>query len=156
MRVILLQDIKALGRQGDVKNVADGYARNFLLPKKLVKLATPAAIQETEKEKSKLEAQLASLKVGVEDMEKATAAEPLTFEIRVGERGEIFGSISAHDIKVKLIERYPKLADSNLIIEEDHIRELGRREIGIKARRTPKSGFATSGQVTIEVLPQQL
>ncbi len=155
MRVILLQDIKSLGRRGDVKNVADGHARNFLLPRNLVKPATTAAIQELEREKSKLVKQFEELKTELEGIEKATAAEPLVFQIKAGEKGEVFGSVGVREIQEKLLERFPKLQSTDPEIRADHIRELGRKEIEIKLKRTPKSGLATSGQITIEVQPQQ-
>lgn len=159
MKVILLQDIKSLGRVGDVKNVANGYARNFLLPKNLVKPGSPAAIQELEAQKAKFEKQLQELRAEVLNIESATAAEPLTFRVRVGKKGEVFSSVGAEEIKEKLIEKFPKLQPVNLEIKVDHIREIGRKEIEIKLKGTPKSGFATSGQLegtlTIEVIPQQ-
>lgn len=148
MKVVLLQDIKSLGRKGDVKNVADGYARNFLLPRNLVKLATEQVIRELEVQKAKLGAQLGRLKTELENIEKATAAEPLTFQIKVGEKGEIFSSLGSREIKEKLLEKFPKLRLAGLEVEADHIKKLGKQEIEIKAGKI-------AGQITLEVLPQQ-
>ena len=132
MKIILLQDIKSLGRRGDIKNVSDGYARNFLLPRNLVKLATAAAIQEMEKQRAKLTEQLEGLKTELENIEKTTAAEPLTFQIKVGEKGEIFGVVGAREVQEKLLEKFPKLQSAGLEIKADHIKELGKQEIKIK------------------------
>ena len=148
MKVILLQDIKSLGRAGDVKNVSDGYARNFLLPRNLVKPATPAAEKELDLERAKLEKQLQEFRAELKDIESATAAEPLFFQVKAGEKGEIFSSIGAEEIKAKLTEKYPKLESANLRIGTDHIRELGRQEITVKAG---KQGI--EGKITIEVGP---
>ena len=151
MKVILLQDIKALGRRGDIKNVSDGYARNFLLPRNLVKPATPAAEKELNSERAKMEEQLQEFKTDLKDVESATAAEPLFFQVKAGEKGEIFSSVGAEEIKAKLTEKYPKLESANLRIGADHIRELGRQEIMVKAGRQ-----GIEGKITIEVAPQQL
>lgn len=157
MRIILLQDIKSLGRAGDVKNVSDGYARNFLLPRNLAKPATPAAIQELDLQKTKIEKQLEELKRELEDIQKATVVEPLVFQVKAGERGEVFGSVGAVEIKERLLQEYSELKTADLKIEADHIKELGKQEIGVGLKVTPKSGFAASGRIegkiTIEVLP---
>src|SRR3989344_1770773 len=104
MRVILLQDIKSLGQRGDIKNVADGYARNFLLPRNLVKPATPSAMKESEFQEARVKEIVGRLQLEVGKIEKETAGEPLVFEVRVGKRGEIFGAIGASEIKAKLIK----------------------------------------------------
>lgn len=153
MRVILLQDIKSLGRAGDIKNVSDGYARNFLLPRNLVKPATPMAEKELDLEREKLEKQLEELKAELENIESATRVEPLVFQVKAGEKGEVFGAVGVREIQEKLVEKFPKLESADLEIQADHIRELGKREVSIKLRKTPKSGSAASGQVTIEVHP---
>ncbi|MDP3991420.1 MAG: 50S ribosomal protein L9 [Candidatus Colwellbacteria bacterium] len=159
MRVILLQDIKSLGKRGDVKNAADGYARNFLVPKNLAKPATPTALKELESQKVTLEKQLQELKTEVENIEKATASQPLILTVRVGEKGEVFSSVGAEEISERLVEKFPVLKPTDLKIEAGHIRELGRREIGIELKGMSYGGFAASGKVegkiTIEVQPQQ-
>ena len=153
MKIILLQDIKALGRRGDVRNVADGYARNFLLPRNLVRPATASALEGLDKEKAKIEKELEGFRAGLKSIEEETANKPLAFQIKVGEKGEVFSSVGAREIKEKLIEKFPQLGSSNLEVAADHIKELGKQEIEIKVRRTPKSGLAASGQVMIEILP---
>lgn len=149
MRVILLQDIKALGKRGDVKNVADGYARNFLLPRNLVKPATSAAIQIVETQKAKVDEQLRELKAELESIRQVTTVEPLIFQVKTGEQGEVFSSVGAEEIKKKLVEKFPKIQSADLEVQADHIKELGKSEIGIKLDR------GLEGRVTIEVQPQQ-
>ncbi|MDP2651371.1 MAG: 50S ribosomal protein L9, partial [bacterium] len=129
----------------------DGYARNFLLPRNLVKPATPAAEKELGLERTKLEEQLQEFSAELKGIESATAAKPLFFQVKTGEKGEIFGSIGAEEIKTRLIEEYPKLESANLRIGADHIRDLGRQEIIVKAGRQ-----GIEGKITIEVAPQQL
>ena len=148
MRVILLQDIKSLGKRGDVKNAADGYARNFLVPQNLVKPATSTALKELESQKVTREKQLQELKTEIENIEKATVSEPLILTVRVGEKGEVFSSVGAGEINERLVEKFPVLKSTDLKVEADHIRELGRQEIGIKLK-------GVEGKITIEVQPQQ-
>ena len=148
MRVILLQDIKSLGRRGDIKNAADGYARNFLIPKNLAKPATSTALKELESQKVTLERQLQELKTEIENIEKATASQPLILTIKVGEKGEVFGSIGAGEIGERLAGKFPVLKSTDLKVEAGHIRELGRREVEIKLK-------GVEGKITIEVQPQQ-
>lgn len=150
MKIILLQDIRAIGKKGDIKNVADGYARNFLLPRKMAKPATSGAVEEAEKQKAKLQKEFEGLKEELEDIEKATAAEPLVFEVKVGEKSEVFGAVGSSEIKAKLVEKYPQLGKVDLAVEANHIREIGRREISIDL------GQGVRGKVTIEVVPQPL
>jgi len=105
MKIILLNDVKGLGRKEDVKEVKDGYARNFLLPRKLAEPATAAAVarvaslkarraQEREKHLTRAAAEVEKL-----------AAIPLQFHARAGEKGELFGSVTAEDIATLLKER---------------------------------------------------
>lgn len=146
MRVILLQDIKSLGRRGDIKNAADGYVRNFLIPKNLAKPATSTALKELESQKVTLERQLQELKTEIENIEKATASQPLILTIKVGEKGEVFGSVGAEEISERLVEKFPVLRSTDLKVEASHIRELGRREVEIKLK-------GVEGKITIEVQP---
>lgn len=94
MRIILLQDIENLGQRGDVKEVADGYARNFLLPNKLVKIATKEAIEALEKEKKlavqKAEEELKSIQEFVSKIDR----QEIEISVKIKENGEIYGSIT--------------------------------------------------------------
>jgi len=101
MQIVLLQDIKSLGKKGEIKNVSDGYALNFILPKKLAVIATPEAIAQVEAEKShkdKLEQQtLMANKALAEKLKN------LKIELKVKEKeGKLFGSIHAKDVVSEL------------------------------------------------------
>ena len=94
MKVILLQDVEDLGKKGDVKNVADGYARNFLFPKKLAMFATEEAIAELEKQKE-LEAKIAEEEL--KEVQVIVAQiDGLEFEVveKIDESGKLYGSIN--------------------------------------------------------------
>lgn len=102
MRVILLRDIRGVGRKNEVKEVKDGYARNVLLPQKLVEVATADALQRLAVLKKQLaENHKQNLKKISEDAERLKNI-VLEFSVRANETGEIFGSVSAKDIEQSL------------------------------------------------------
>ncbi len=104
MKVILLQNIKGLGRQNDVKDVSDGYARNFLIPRNFAIQATRDALKKLEKQTN--EANAKREKLVAELKEKANRLERLTFTftLKVGEKGEVFGGVHQKEIEQKLDE----------------------------------------------------
>ena len=136
MQVLLLQDVKGLGNAGEVKNVADGYARNFLIPRKLAVKATPAELQRAEaiqraalrrqqKEESEAEALAAEL-----------AQVVLTFKAKAGESGKLYGSVTTGHIAEALSEKMEMEFDKRKIALEDSLRELGEHEVSIKLSPT--------------------
>ncbi len=104
MKVILLKDVMGLGKKMEVKNVSDGYARNFLLQKKLAIPATPDELKRLEKQMSDVNAKreklVADLKVKADQIEKLV----FPFRLKTGEKGEVFGAIHDKDIEGKLAE----------------------------------------------------
>ena len=123
MKIILKEDVKNLGSKGDIKEVAEGYARNFLLPRKLADIATEASINnaETRKEKEKegLKRQQEKIKKLLRDIQ----GKKITL-ISKEEEGKLFGSISAKDIM-------KELAKENLAIDEKSVKmEKPIRKIG--------------------------
>jgi len=149
MKIILLKDIKDIGRAGDVKNVKDGYARNHLLPNKLAKLATDASLREVESKKERASKENEEIKNLLEKVQVETKDKPLNLPIKVGDKGEIFGSVMANDIKKALITRFVELkAIDNLEIKKDHLREVGIEKVEIDL------GQGIAGSVTIEIVPE--
>ena len=132
MKVILLQDLRGLGKKNDIKDVSEGYARNFLMPRGMVKIADQAALAElkarTEEEKKHVEANQAKLR----DLIQFTEKTPLIFKLRVGERNEVFGSVTAKDIKEEIKSVYPKLDQSEFDIKNERpIKALGYHDVVI-------------------------
>ena len=114
MRIILLQDIEHLGRKYDVKDVADGYARNFLLPRKLVELATPAAIKQAEALRKKLEAEAEETLKRAEEL----AGKLDGFELRIAEKANEANTFFASITAAKIAEA---LKENGFAVEKDHV-----------------------------------
>lgn len=132
MKVILLQDIKSVGKKGQVLNAADGYARNYLLPKKLAVLADATNMNElkTKQDANKYRKDM-SLANAKELAEKMKAYE-LTFKIKAGENGKTFGSVTAKDIADELNKKYFVEVDKKKVALNDAIKSLGVYNIEIK------------------------
>ena len=129
MKVILLQDIPSIGKIHDVKNVSDGYASNFLIPKKLVKPATPAAIEELKKLQAQHEGKLQLQEnLLVKNIE---AAAGVSVEIRVAanEQGHLFKGIHREDIVKALKEQKRIELPAESITLEHALKEIGEFSI---------------------------
>jgi large subunit ribosomal protein L9 len=130
MQIILLQDVKNLGKKGELKSVSDGYARNFLFAKKLAEIATKIAIDRVEASRKKEKT------IELENLEKAKklAAELkdklIEIKAKGKEEGKLFGSISAKDIANKLSEAGFDIPEKTIIMPA-HIKEIGEYEIKI-------------------------
>jgi len=137
MKVILLQDIPGLGKKYDVKEVRDGYVRNFLLPKKSVEAVTPAALKNLEQLREKQAEEHAKL-VEVLKNEAAKIKElESVFKVKTDEKGGVFGSITSRDIETELREK--GIQNAKVVLEHpikkigDTVAEVDFGE-GIKAK----------------------
>lgn len=132
MKVILLQDVDDLGKAGDLKEVANGYARNFLLPQKLAAGATPSLManrqQRVVAEQRKLEKQADLNRQQSERLSHVT----LTFRARVGREGRLYGSITSQDIAAGLREAEGIVIDRRMIDLPDPIRSVGTFIVPVK------------------------
>jgi large subunit ribosomal protein L9 len=131
MRVILLQDVEKLGKKYDIKEVADGYARNFLIPKGLAKPATEEALKwlETQKE---IEAKKAEEDLKkVQEIASAVDDQEIIIPVKVGEEGQLFESITAQKISEKLKELGFDIKKTQIALLEP-IKELGEFPVKIK------------------------
>lgn len=131
MKVILMTDVPALGHRGETRDVANGYARNFLLPRKLAVLATPANLKNVEH----LKRQRAKEEHRALEVAKATAAriEALTLAVtaRASEDGRLYGSVSAQDV-LEFLERNQVLVEKRRVQLEETIKTLGDYKVPIR------------------------
>ncbi len=132
MKVILLQDVKSLGKKGEIVNVNDGYARNFILPKKMGVEATGKNLNDLKLQKNN------EKKVAQEHLEaaKELAAElssgQVELSIKVGEGGKTFGSVSSKEIAAAVKEQMNLDVDKKKIQLKEAIRSLGMHIVNVK------------------------
>jgi len=131
MKVILSQDIIGVGRKGEVKNVSDGYARNFLLPNKLGQIATPAAIASAEKLRKQAEQDKDVQKDILEKNIKSLKDLKVQIKAKANEKGHLFSIIHPDEISKILKEEHHLDIPSKLIEIEKPIKEIGEHIIKI-------------------------
>jgi large subunit ribosomal protein L9 len=105
MKVMLVKDVYKLGRAGDIKKVADGYGRNFLIPQGLAVLATAGALKQVERIKGQAEIHRSSQNEELKGVSDQIAGVVLTFPAKAGETGKLYGSITTQDIATALTEK---------------------------------------------------
>ena len=132
MQVILLEDVKSLGKKGDVVKVSDGYARNFILPKKLGLEATDKNLKELAIQKAEEEARQKSLLEEAVEFGKKLEAKSVTLEIKGGEGGRTFGSVTAKEIAAAIEEQLGFDIDKKKLVLADPIKNAGSYTVGIK------------------------
>ncbi len=132
MKVILLQNVEGLGQVGDLKDVANGYARNYLLPRRLAAGATPSLIANREQriaaEKRRLEKQAEQNRQMAERLGQIA----LTFKAKVGTQGRLYGSITSQDIASALRDAENITIDRRTIDLSEPIRSLGTFSVPVK------------------------
>jgi large subunit ribosomal protein L9 len=132
MKVILRQDVEKVGLRGEVIDVARGFARNFLLPRKLAEPATPARVAELEKVTSHRALHEAQDFEQAQEMSQRLGQIELRFDVKAGDTGVLFGSVTATDIADTLWERHKIRVDRKRIELGESIKRIGRYEIPIE------------------------
>jgi large subunit ribosomal protein L9 len=132
MKVILLQDVKSLGKKGDIVNVSDGYARNMLLPQKLGVLATPKNLNDLKLQKANEE------KIAKENLEAARAfakdleSKQIVLTLKVGEGGRLFGSVTTKEISEAVKSQLNLDIDKKKIVLASPIKTLGVTDVPVR------------------------
>ncbi len=132
MEVILLQDVKALGKKGDLVKVNDGYARNFILPKKLGLEANAKNLNDLKLQKAAEEKRLKELLEEAKEFAKNIEDKTLQLSIKSGEGGRTFGSISTKEIATALKSQFSLDVDKKKIQLSDPIKNIGMHTVQIK------------------------
>ncbi|HEY5599986.1 MAG TPA: 50S ribosomal protein L9 [Candidatus Manganitrophaceae bacterium] len=145
MKVILKEDVDNLGRMGDLVDVADGYARNFLVPRKKAAVATTRNIKTLEHEKRVVADRIRKEKFAAEDLAKKIGALSLTIPAQVGEEGKLFGSVTSKDIAEAMAAQGIEF-DKRKILLEKPIKELGISHVPVKVHHD------VTAQVKVEVV----
>lgn len=134
MKVILKQDIAELGKGGELIDVKDGYARNYLIPQGLVFAATTKNMKRLEHERAAIEARIKKERSGSEDLATRIAAITCTIPMRVGENGRLFGSVTSKDLEEAMREEGLLISRKDIQLD-DQIKELGNYSVPIKLRQ---------------------
>ena len=132
MKVILLQDVKALGKKGEIVNVNDGYARNFILPKKLGLEATGKNLNDLKLQKANEEKIAQQILDEAKELAKKLEAGKVELAIKIGEGGRAFGSVSSKEIAVAVNEQMGYDIDKKKIQLKDSIKTLGTHNVPVK------------------------
>ncbi|MBE5943331.1 MAG: 50S ribosomal protein L9 [Lachnospiraceae bacterium] len=132
MKVILLQDVKSLGKKDQIVDVSDGYARNFVLPKKLGVEATPKNLNELKLKKAHEDKVAAENLAAAQALADQMKEESVTLSIKVGEGGRVFGSISSKEIAEAMKSQLGHDIDKKKIVLKEAIKSLGTHIIDIK------------------------
>jgi large subunit ribosomal protein L9 len=134
MEIILREDIDKLGNRGDIVKVADGYARNFLLPKRLAARATEANKKIVEQERQ-AHLRRETKEIGeAEDLAKLLSGVTLTISQKAGELDQLFGSVTAKDI-AEALEKQDFSIDRRKIQLQDPIKQLGEHKVSVRLHR---------------------
>jgi large subunit ribosomal protein L9 len=132
MKVLLLQEVEGLGESGQIKEVAEGYARNFLLPKKLAVQATPGTIRDLEARHAAEKKRQQAIDEEMKTLGKQMADGKITVRSKSGEGGKLYGSITTADIAEAVEKQLKQTVDKRKIEVEEPIRHVGEYKIPIK------------------------
>jgi large subunit ribosomal protein L9 len=139
MKILLIKDVYKVGRAGDVKKVADGYGRNFLLPKGMAVLATPGALKQVENIRAKAAVRRAELNQEMGGLAGLLKGVYITFGVKAGENGKLYGSITNTMVADALTKKIGATVDRHLV-EIPSIRNLGT--------------FKASVRLTVDLIPE--
>mgnify|MGYP003296011351 CR=1 FL=1 len=132
MKVVLLQDVKDIGKKDQVVNVSDGYARNFIFPKKLGLEATSKNLNDLKLQKANEDKKAQALLDEAKELAKKVEAGKVTLAIKVGEGGRTFGSVSSKEIAAEVKKQMNLDIDKKKIQLKDAIKTLGTHNVTVK------------------------
>ncbi len=131
MKVVLLKDVKNVGKRDDILTVSDGYARNFLFPQKLAAEATPGALKEIQRKRAAQDAREAEMRTEAQAKAELLKNKVITLEAKCGEKGRLYGSVTSAEVAEALEAQHGIKADKRKLDIGDPIREVGVREITV-------------------------
>lgn len=147
MKVILREDVEKLGKAGEIVKVADGYGRNFLIPRQLAVPADVRNVRTLEHDKRVIEARAKKARKTAESLAERVAAVSLTLPARAGEEGKLFGAITSRDIALAL-EKAGVPVDRKLVQLAEPIKQLGDYRVKVKL------GAEIVPEISVSVVPE--
>ena len=151
MKVVLLKDVKNVGKRDDILTVSDGYARNFLFPQKLAAEATPGALKEIQRKRAAQDAREAELLAEAKQKAEALKGKVIALEVKCGEKGRLYGSVTSAEVAEALEKQHGIKVDKRKIDIGEPIRETGVRTITVRLL----SGVSTSMQLDVQPLKKK-
>lgn len=148
MKVILKQDIRTLGKRGDIKEVSDGYARNFLLPKGLAMEATSGNLKMLADQKESVARKEEMEHDEAQELAKSLAGRIVTFKVKTGEGGRLFGSITVKDIADQIKKEHKLELDKRKLALDDAIKNVGDYQVKIHLYK------GISVEITVKVIAE--
>lgn len=131
MKIIFIADVSGIASKGEVKDVADGYARNFLLPKGLAEFATPEKLAELEATKAKMMAALDARKGEFQEAAGKLEKAPVSFKKKASKTGKLFAAITPEHIAKELSDLFKTEIKPEMIKMEKHIKEVGEHLVDV-------------------------
>jgi large subunit ribosomal protein L9 len=132
MKVVLLKDVKNVGKRDDILTVSDGYARNFLFPQKLAAEATAGTLKEIGKKRAAQDAREAEALAEAKAKAESLKGKLVELKIKCGSQGRLYGSVTAAEVAEALEKQHGYAADKRKIDLGEPIREVGDREISLR------------------------
>jgi large subunit ribosomal protein L9 len=140
MKVLLCEDIEKLGWVGDIVEVSEGYARNYLLPHRLGIIPTKGNLRSLAQAKAKRAEELKVVSQRAEQAASAVAGAEVVISAKANEQGHLFGSVGPHDIAAKLREQGFEVADESAHMSE-HIKDVGTHEVTLIFKKPAEGGL---------------
>jgi len=132
MKVILIKDLKGTGFAGDIVNVSDGYARNYLFTKGIAKEATAQNLNVAKQQQQANEKRRMLERLSAEEAAKRLNGLKVVVKAKCGENGRLFGSITSKEISDAILEQHGIEIEKKRIVMDDHIKELGETKLSVK------------------------
>lgn len=153
MKVILTQEVEKLGASHEIVEVAEGYARNYLLPRSLAMPATRSALANLDNMKRVSDRRVARQRTGAEEQAKTFEGKPLILEARTGENGRLFGSVTTADVATALKEQFGVEVDRKQVLLDESIRSAGEYSVPLALHRDVRPNL-TLRVGDLSMLPQ--
>lgn len=148
MKVILQKQVERLGEPGDVVQVKDGYARNYLIPRRLAAPITKGALRHAERLKAGQDERLRRQRTEAESVAARLAKAPVRIAVQVGEEGRLFGQVTSHQIAQAMAEQLGEKVDHRRIHLDEPIRSVGAHQVRVHLH--PE----VNATLTIDVVPR--
>ena len=132
MKIILLQDEKKLGKKGQIIEASEGYARNYILPKKIGVEATPKNLNDLKLQKANEEKVAQEQLQAAQELAKVLETKQVVIQVKAGEGGRMFGSVSSKEIVAEFKKQHNMELDKKKIVLADSIKAFGNYEVAIK------------------------